>query len=311
MLLHTRCGVVKMADNKKSWYESLKDGPMISDGFAPRRSENGILIEGNPASPVLPLTKAAQEGNLGKLDAELKKGKQKASKPGAEGVYSFFYDCFRALEVAKDDETVKHIVDGAKFSPQELKKLGFVEKNATSINFVADVAAVTPRFGTDLRALKRLLPYMKENLNEINSMHILYEACEYGRHETVELCLNGGLNANAKEHEQLDGIPALSLAIQYRRKEITELLLKHGADVNARDTYDTTPLMYAAASGREDVVRLLLDHGANPNLNDINGKKAINYSRHSNINLMLAQAELDMAKKTKPVQAVERKKIAQ
>src|SRR5262245_25653776 len=59
------------------------------------------------------------------------------------------------------------------------------------------------------------------------------------------------------------GATALMFACDRGHMEVVKLLLERGADVNRKDTtYQSTPISWAAYSGRADVVELLLAWGA-------------------------------------------------
>ncbi|RYP46072.1 hypothetical protein DL768_007664 [Monosporascus sp. mg162] len=58
-------------------------------------------------------------------------------------------------------------------------------------------------------------------------------------------------------------ITGLHLAAYFGVNDAANIFLEHGQSPDPRDSYDRTPLSYAAANGHGAVVRLLLDRGAN------------------------------------------------
>ena len=67
--------------------------------------------------------------------------------------------------------------------------------------------------------------------------------------------------------------------------------------INVLDSYQNTPLMFAAWYGEdsEGKVRLLLDHGADRDLKNINGRTALSYARDYNM-----PAVIDMLENYRP-----------
>ena len=58
----------------------------------------------------------------------------------------------------------------------------------------------------------------------------------------------------------------LHLAAYFGLTQVVSKLLRAGAPVNSRDSFATTPLMYATSGGHASVVQALIREGANPNL---------------------------------------------
>jgi uncharacterized protein len=55
-------------------------------------------------------------------------------------------------------------------------------------------------------------------------------------------------------------------------------LIAYGANVNYRDSYKSTPLMYAASMGQSNAVAMLLGAGADPNARDMWHSTALMYA---------------------------------
>lgn len=93
----------------------------------------------------------------------------------------------------------------------------------------------------------------------------LFLAVEGGWVEGVELLLEHGADANARD---ADGDSPLFVALRSGLEsayDIVGLLVDHGADANARGSGNTTALTIAVAAGDEELVETLLDHGADAN----------------------------------------------
>ena len=73
------------------------------------------------------------------------------------------------------------------------------------------------------------------------------------------------INANlSNDWDATEGAEGIHLAAHYGLVQAASQLIGNGTDPDVRDCFDTTPLMYAASTGRTDVVKLLLHAGANP-----------------------------------------------
>ena len=69
-------------------------------------------------------------------------------------------------------------------------------------------------------------------------------------------------------------------------------------DVNIRDSYQSTPLMWAACADEdpEGKVRILLEHGADRDITDRSGNTALSYARRNN----KPAAVIDLLKNYRP-----------
>lgn len=99
----------------------------------------------------------------------------------------------------------------------------------------------------------------------------------------MQILLEQGANANAKDQ---GGLTALMLASQRRDSdalEIVKLLHQHGAKLNeVGGDEKRTALHIAAESGNPDVVRYLLENDADFHLRDAKGRDALQTALHAN-----------------------------
>lgn len=99
----------------------------------------------------------------------------------------------------------------------------------------------------------------------------LHWAVMYKRPKAVEMLVAAGANINADEGWKTP----LNLAIKNRDLEIVKLLIRLGADVNKKDSFDETPLMWAATWGQGDIIKVLLENGAKAGGKDATGDTAL------------------------------------
>lgn len=85
-----------------------------------------------------------------------------------------------------------------------------------------------------------------------------FEAVKRGKASQVKICLNNGVDVNAKTGH---GNTALMFAALNGDSFLVKFLLKHGADINTRNNEGKTALMDAVEKGHLDVVKLLLEKG--------------------------------------------------
>jgi ankyrin repeat protein len=91
------------------------------------------------------------------------------------------------------------------------------------------------------------------------------DACTRGNVDELRRLLAGDreLACSTKPPAPFGGWTALHEAVKSTHLEAVRLLLEHGADPNAREAGDnTTPLHWAAATGRRDIIEALLKAGA-------------------------------------------------
>ena len=79
-----------------------------------------------------------------------------------------------------------------------------------------------------------------------------------------------------------DGQTALAIACIYGSYEAAEALCAHGAELDTRDSYQDTPLIYAARNGSTKICEMLLALGADPSLKNKDGKTALDCARGNN-----------------------------
>lgn len=104
----------------------------------------------------------------------------------------------------------------------------------------------------------------------------LHAAAAAGHADIVELLLNAGADANARDKF---GQTVLWKVARNGDLAITRLLLARGADVEARDfDSEQTPLMQAVLLDRPEVVNALLAAGADPRATDADGLSALDYA---------------------------------
>lgn len=88
-------------------------------------------------------------------------------------------------------------------------------------------------------------------------------------------------NVNYVKESGMVKVNALITAINNKNIEIVRSLLKHKADVNWKDGFQTTALMYAAASGSKEMVELLLNSGADIKAKDGMGNTVLSAAKES------------------------------
>ena len=94
-----------------------------------------------------------------------------------------------------------------------------------------------------------------------------------GDAENAELLLDAGVvQATALSP---DGTSALVAALQTGRDDVVNVLLNHGADANARDAQGLTPLMYAAKNGDTPAIKSLFAKMPNLIYQDREGRTAL------------------------------------
>src|SRR5262249_41421378 len=91
--------------------------------------------------------------------------------------------------------------------------------------------------------------------------------------DLAEFLIDSGANAKVRDRH---GNTALHWAA-YGKESVAASLVKHGADVNALNSYEASPLHFAAGSGSTDVAALLLDSGAAVNQRDKDGTMPLDW----------------------------------
>jgi ankyrin repeat protein/catechol 2,3-dioxygenase-like lactoylglutathione lyase family enzyme len=109
------------------------------------------------------------------------------------------------------------------------------------------------------RALKAEVDRRRET-----TVTTFFDACARGDLDTLRnlLAADPSLTAASKPGAPYAGWTALHEVVKSTQLEAVRLLLANGADPNAREAGDhTTPMHWAAATGRRDIVEALLDAG--------------------------------------------------
>ena len=108
------------------------------------------------------------------------------------------------------------------------------------------------------------------DVNSINmNKPVLISAVENEQIAIVEYLLANGADVNVKVDNNYS-------AISYPNNlAIVKILVESGADVNFRNSYNSTPLIFATSRGDLDIVKYLVDNGADINLQNDDGSKAI------------------------------------
>ncbi len=103
----------------------------------------------------------------------------------------------------------------------------------------------------------------------------LHLSAYFGVDDAVQFLLDGN-NPNPKD--SYNRTP-LSWAAENGHKTVAKLLLEHKADVESKDIYGRTPLSWAAGNGHEAVVQLLLEYKADVELKDTeNGQTPLSWA---------------------------------
>jgi ankyrin repeat protein len=122
------------------------------------------------------------------------------------------------------------------------------------------------------------------------------DAARRGDMATLKLCLDKGVDANAK-----DGFArsALLLAVlNARNLEMVKLLQARGLPIDEPDVRGRTPLGYAAGNGQLEIVSYLLEQGAAADRKDGQGQTPLYHavligSRESVLRLLAASADVN------------------
>jgi ankyrin repeat protein len=113
-----------------------------------------------------------------------------------------------------------------------------------------------------------------ENLTEEQVQRLLYDYIIDGKFEEFKALLDAQIAKNPLEPLDtlcLDNESLATLthkAARYNQVEILEYLVNKGATLETNDFLDSTPLMYASASGSTKAASFLLSRGANANAKD-------------------------------------------
>jgi len=113
--------------------------------------------------------------------------------------------------------------------------------------------------------LAKVNTLLRNNVDNIERLFALVEACEEGYLEIVQALIKTGVDIN-RERPFVQG-SALRQAAWQGHTQIVRVLLESGADVllPPENPKDSTALVLAAQEGHFDVVKLLVEAGANVN----------------------------------------------
>jgi ankyrin repeat protein len=134
--------------------------------------------------------------------------------------------------------------------------------------------------------LRLLLKDWEVNVRGIKAEYALSSAIKCGRDTIVRLLLDGGVDVN---FEELDELHPLHLAIQRNNEAALQLLLDYNADIDFRvpcsipalGLYDSlfTPLHRAATANAESIIKILADCGADLEATDsVMGQTALHWA---------------------------------
>ena len=110
----------------------------------------------------------------------------------------------------------------------------------------------------------------------------LFYAIKSNNNKLLLVLIHKGADVN---HIQQTGpwlkVSPLISAVQKKNVEMVKILIDSKADINWKDSFQTTALLYAAASGQKDLVAILLEHHADPDVKDQNGNTLTSAAKES------------------------------
>ena len=121
-----------------------------------------------------------------------------------------------------------------------------------------------------------LLSGMIQSSVRTTELEIFFEALSKGNLVSVKLSLDAGTDVNSMD--SYNQTP-LMYAANKGNLPLAQLLVQKGAHVNATDKLGRTPLMLASYGGYIDIVRLLVDHGAILDEKSKDGNTALSMAR--------------------------------
>ncbi len=139
----------------------------------------------------------------------------------------------------------------------------------------ADVNGIGAEKYTAITVAKSLemVMILVESGADVNSINmnkpVLISAVENEQIAIVEYLLDNGADVNVKVDNNYS-------AISYPNNlAIVKILVESGADVNFKNSYSSTPLIFATNRGNLEIVKYLVEQGADINIQNDDGSKAI------------------------------------
>lgn len=166
-----------------------------------------------------------------------------------------------AIEQAASAEMLRLlVVYGADLHPlerehREALATGSMPSHARAV--LEEARELHAKAADPLLLLRQMAPWRKLNEDDI----LLIEAAHAGDVEHVRALLDGGANAEVRDHR---GWGLLIYAIQGRHFALIEMLLERGVSLNRPTAYGSTPLGFAIEQEDVSLVTRLLQGGADP-----------------------------------------------
>jgi hypothetical protein len=128
------------------------------------------------------------------------------------------------------------------------------------------------------QAMEKSSPMGQHSLSTTESqINELFTGIYSGDLQKVISAFHGVANKKALANSYKNGVAALREAANSGNVAIVQALLANGAVADPADSYNITPLMFAALNGDTPAVELLIKSGANVNAQDDSGQSILNY----------------------------------
>jgi ankyrin repeat protein len=226
------------------------------------------------------------------------------TKTGSKGGENADKSLYEAAE-AGDIEQVKLLISkGADVNAKN--RIGYTPLHHAASGGHSDVVKLLLDCGADINA---------KGTNQRTPLHY---AAEYGDEKTIELLLSKGADINAKDSRNATPLCVAMTSLSDGRREIVDFLVSKGAkvpdfhlasyrgdiailnkrlqdgvDINSQEDTGSTPLHFAANSGRKEVVEFLIGKGAQVDAKDIISMTPLYYAAMHNdrdiVDLLLAK----------------------